>query len=157
MTGFDVKLLVQTGDSPQINFGYGGHQEARGWSVTPQSSFYVENVLEELDSEGEWFFEEDKFLLYVCGWHPHDSRHHSSRLVVLFAVSTSMEPDVSVGQTRTPPRGRASTASTSPFRCSTPSSPSPPTAPRRRLTECTTFRSSASSSRRYNSRLSDTF
>ena len=73
MTGFDVKLLVQTGDSPQINFGYGGHQEARGWSVTPQSSFYVENVLEELDSEGEWFFEEDKFLLYVCAWHPHDS------------------------------------------------------------------------------------
>ena len=75
---------VQTGDSPQINFGYGGQQDARGWSVTPQSSFYVENVLEELDSEGEWFFEEDKFLLYVCGWHPHDSRSRlaSSRAVL---------------------------------------------------------------------------
>jgi hypothetical protein len=42
-------------------------QEARGWSVTSKSKFYVEGILEELDVDGEWYFEPSTFTLYLHG------------------------------------------------------------------------------------------
>lgn len=51
----------------EINFGYGGHQEARGWAVTSKSNFYVEGILEELDAEKEWVFDPSTFTLYLYG------------------------------------------------------------------------------------------
>jgi hypothetical protein len=63
---FNIASIEQSeAAGPQINFGYGGHQEARGWSVTEKSAFYVENILEEMDQPGEWYFEQDKLLLYL--------------------------------------------------------------------------------------------
>ena len=45
---FNVASIEQSPAAPQVNFGYGGHQEARGWSVTDKSAFYIENILEEV-------------------------------------------------------------------------------------------------------------
>lgn len=49
-----------------FNLAYGGYQEGRG----PQTKagvnyFYVENVLEELDAPGEWFYDAQRSLLYL--------------------------------------------------------------------------------------------
>jgi hypothetical protein len=40
-------------------------QEARGSGINAGQNFYIENVLEELDAPGEWFYDADKQLLYV--------------------------------------------------------------------------------------------
>ena len=40
-----------------INFAYGGYQEARGSGINAGQHFYIENVLEELDAPGEWFYD----------------------------------------------------------------------------------------------------
>eukprot|EP01052_Picozoa_sp_SAG31_P020586 SAG31_NODE_1555_length_7895_cov_46.107748_8_plen_447_part_00 len=47
---FTLKSVNQSANS--FEFGYGGHQEARGWSVTAKSNFYIEGILEELDVPG---------------------------------------------------------------------------------------------------------
>ena len=39
-----------------INFGYGGYQEARGSGINRGQHAYIENVFEELDADGEWFY-----------------------------------------------------------------------------------------------------
>jgi len=39
-----------------VNFGYGGYQEARGSGINAGQHFYIENVLEELDSPAEFYF-----------------------------------------------------------------------------------------------------
>ena len=44
--------------------GYGGYQEARG-SHIGTNKFYVENVFEELDTPGEWYYDEQEQLLFV--------------------------------------------------------------------------------------------
>lgn len=33
--------------------------------MTDKSAFYIENILEEMDQPGEWYFEQDKLLLYL--------------------------------------------------------------------------------------------
>eukprot|EP01043_Picozoa_sp_COSAG02_P042302 COSAG02_NODE_3586_length_6523_cov_2.494630_5_plen_594_part_01 len=71
---FNIASIEQSDAAPQVNFGYGGHQEARGWSVTDKSAFYVENILEEMDQPGEWYFEQDKLLLYLI---PNATKGHS--------------------------------------------------------------------------------
>ena len=45
-----------------ITFGSGGFQEARGWESG--GSYYVSNVLEELDDANEWYYEPDDRTLY---------------------------------------------------------------------------------------------
>ena len=62
---FNIASISQA--SKQINFGYGGHQEARGWSVTGKSNFYVEGILEELDDALEWYFEPSTLTLFLHG------------------------------------------------------------------------------------------
>lgn len=52
-------------DAVTINFGYGGYQEARGCGVNAGQHFYIENVLEELDVPGEWYYDLHQNLLYV--------------------------------------------------------------------------------------------
>jgi len=48
-----------------IAFGYGGYQEARGSGINKGQRFFIENVAEELDSPGEWWYDLRKGLLYV--------------------------------------------------------------------------------------------
>jgi hypothetical protein len=48
-----------------INFGYGGYQEARGSGVNAGQRFYIENVLEELDTPGEWFYDAGAGQLFL--------------------------------------------------------------------------------------------
>jgi len=49
----------------RINFGYGGYQEARGSGVNGGQHAYIENVLEELDAPGEFFFDAATSRLFV--------------------------------------------------------------------------------------------
>jgi hypothetical protein len=48
-----------------VSFAAGGWQEARGWPTG--GAYYVDNVREELDSPGEWFFDADTRELFL--WH----------------------------------------------------------------------------------------
>ncbi len=49
----------------RVELGEGGWQEARGWPTG--GALYVENILEELDSPGEWYYEEGS--QEVTLWH----------------------------------------------------------------------------------------
>ena len=46
-----------------ISFDYGGFQEARG--CTRGAEWYVENIFEELDAPGEWFYDQTEMKLYL--------------------------------------------------------------------------------------------
>ena len=55
-----------------MTWSKGGFQGGRGWQVNgstgaldPVPPFYIENVFEELDIPGEWFFDEEKGRLYL--------------------------------------------------------------------------------------------
>ena len=53
----------------QIWFGNGGQQMGAKWSLDPcevnqRSFFYIENVFEELDAPGEWFYDPRASMLY---------------------------------------------------------------------------------------------
>jgi hypothetical protein len=48
-----------------VNFGYGGYQEARGSGINAGQHFYLENVLEELDVPGEWYYNSTTGELFV--------------------------------------------------------------------------------------------
>ena len=50
--------------SGNVTFSSGGTQEARGF--TTGAGYYVENILEELDAPGEWFFDAATQKLYMC-------------------------------------------------------------------------------------------
>ena len=52
----------------QLLFAYGGWQEARGCSAGAE--WYVENIFEELDAPGEWFYNEIEQKLYL---YPNDT------------------------------------------------------------------------------------
>ena len=47
----------------EIQFDYGGYQEARG--CLTGAEWYVENIFEELDAPGEWFYNETEMKLYL--------------------------------------------------------------------------------------------
>lgn len=49
----------------QVDFSYGGYQEARGGGINSGQHFYIENVLEELDVPGEWYYDTRTQTLYV--------------------------------------------------------------------------------------------
>ena len=57
---FQIKSRDQ--DNKQILFDYGGYQEARGSSSGAE--WYVENIFEELDAPGEFFFDDQTKILY---------------------------------------------------------------------------------------------
>ena len=48
--------------SNTITWSYGGFQEARGHNVGQE--WFVDNIFEELDAPGEWFYDETEKLLY---------------------------------------------------------------------------------------------
>ena len=54
--GWQYSVASQQPNASTLRFGFGGHQEARGSSVT-KNHFFIEGVLEELDAPGEWFLD----------------------------------------------------------------------------------------------------
>ena len=50
-------------EEKQLTFAYGGWQEARG--CKSGAEWYVENIMEELDSPGEWFYDHTTMKLYL--------------------------------------------------------------------------------------------
>lgn len=59
------QFAIKGRDSPrrEIYFDYGGYQEARG--CLTGAEWYVENIFEELDAPGEWFYDETEKKLYL--------------------------------------------------------------------------------------------
>ena len=55
---------------PQINETYFKMMERPGTWLSESSNYYIDNVFEELDVEGEWYYDVKKFTLYYM---PHDS------------------------------------------------------------------------------------
>ncbi len=55
---------------PQINETYFKMMNRPGTWLSERSNFFVDNVLEELDVEGEWYFDKYKNILY---YKPHDT------------------------------------------------------------------------------------
>ena len=61
--GWQFKLDGCNYDNQTLTWSYGGFQEARGCDAGVE--WYVENIFEELDSPGEWFFDYDTHKLYL--------------------------------------------------------------------------------------------
>ena len=61
--GWQFQALSLDDKTDTLLFDYGGYQEARGSGVKDQH-FFVENVLEELDSANEWFYDAAAQKLY---------------------------------------------------------------------------------------------
>ena len=61
--GWQFKLDKRDNDSQTLTWSHGGFQEARGCDYGAE--WYVENIFEELDSPGEWFFDYDTRKLYL--------------------------------------------------------------------------------------------
>ena len=56
-------IAAHDGAAGRVEFGPGGWQEARGWPVG--GALFVENILEELDAPGEWFWDAAAGDLYL--------------------------------------------------------------------------------------------
>jgi hypothetical protein len=60
---FNVAGITPNGSNSHVNFGAGGHQEARGGQKL--NIFYVEGVLAELDTGGEFIYERASGKLHI--------------------------------------------------------------------------------------------
>lgn len=60
---FEVDGYERREDSVSLNWTKGGFQECRG--STRGGAFFVENVLEELDAPGEYFYDKANKRLYL--------------------------------------------------------------------------------------------
>ncbi len=75
-----------------ITWSYGGFQEARG--NFEGTNYYVENIMEELDSPGEWFYDETRFLLFYIPNGTNISTGIATSLERLFSIEGTMEDPV---------------------------------------------------------------
>lgn len=67
----------------EIHFGRGGFQEARGWATGGE--WYVDNILEELDTPGEWFLDPHTRQLY---YYPNNTQQLESSQFVAGMLAT---------------------------------------------------------------------
>ena len=56
---------TRNGNSVTVPISYGGYQEARGGYLSNGQHFYIENILEELDAPGEWYYDSRNSLVYA--------------------------------------------------------------------------------------------
>lgn len=61
--GWQYQVSGVQQESATVQFGYGGYQEARGSRIN-SNHFYIENLLEELDVPGEWYYNGSTSTLY---------------------------------------------------------------------------------------------
>ena len=89
---WQFKLSDRNMSKRELIFAYGGFQEARG--CKSGAEWYVENIFEELDSPGEWYYNETEEKLY---FYPNGSLPHNgigSVMDTLFSVRGTMESPV---------------------------------------------------------------
>ena len=82
-----------------LEFGYGGYQEARGSGVK-SNDFYVENIKEELDVEGEWFHDEKEGQIY---YYPNAT--HATADALATAEIAILDTLISIGSAADEARG----------------------------------------------------
>ena len=61
--GWQFQVSAQDVDGGSLQFSHGGYQEARGSGISKQH-YFIENILEELDSPSEWFHDPATSHLY---------------------------------------------------------------------------------------------
>mmetsp|Transcript_30133 Transcript_30133/g.90269 ORF Transcript_30133/g.90269 Transcript_30133/m.90269 type:complete len:980 (+) Transcript_30133:3-2942(+) len=61
--GWTYQMVDQDVGGQSLLFSHGGYQEGRGSGIN-SNHYYVENLLEELDAPGEWFFDPVESQLY---------------------------------------------------------------------------------------------
>ena len=79
-------------ESQTITWSYGGFQEARGCGHGKE--YYIDNIFEELDTPGEWFYDEGSMKLYLM---PNGSVPESgigTTLTRLFSVEGTLDDPV---------------------------------------------------------------
>ena len=81
------QFQISGADEGALYFGYGGYQEARGSSIS-DNHFYVENIKEELDTPGEWFYDAGSSELLL--W-PNTTRPLSGAVVAASLLSTLID------------------------------------------------------------------
>ncbi|WP_158281238.1 chitobiase/beta-hexosaminidase C-terminal domain-containing protein [Dyadobacter jejuensis] len=62
------KILSRDRTKHQLKLGDGGWQLQRMYGIGKGTPFFIENIFEELDAPGEWFYDERQHLLYY--WPP---------------------------------------------------------------------------------------
>ena len=60
---WQFQLSGRDSEKKELMFAFGGWQDARGWNAGQE--WYVENIFEELDSPGEWFYNASSKMLYL--------------------------------------------------------------------------------------------
>ena len=75
-----------------ITFSRGGFQEARG--CDHGSEYYIDNIKEELDSPGEWFYDKEEMKLYFAPNGSSPSSGVGSALTKLLSIEGSMDDPV---------------------------------------------------------------
>ena len=76
--GWQFQVVDQDHENRSLMFSHGGYQESRGGSIS-NNHFYVENVLEELDTPGEWYYDPIDSRLY---FYPNTTNNKPGREVV---------------------------------------------------------------------------
>ena len=81
-------------ESNTIKWSYGGFQEARGCDSGRE--WYVENIFEELDAPGEWFYDktENKLYLFPNGSNDVPASGFGTRLQQLLSIRGTMDRPV---------------------------------------------------------------
>lgn len=72
----------------KIMLGEGGFQLQRKFGINHRSRFYVENILEELDSPGEWYFDQEQGDLY---YYPHHGLDMNTAIVEAVTLKQLIE------------------------------------------------------------------
>ena len=62
--GWQYQISKQDTSLHSLQFSHGGYQEARGSGIK-DNHYFVENIFEELDSPGEWFYDPVSMKLFV--------------------------------------------------------------------------------------------
>ena len=66
--GWQFSVASHQPNTSELLFGYGGFQEARGSGVKKGQHYFIENVLEELDTPGEWFLDSKQATPVLYFW-----------------------------------------------------------------------------------------
>jgi hypothetical protein len=81
---FAVNSTSKGNNQLTINFAYGGYQEARGSGINNGQHFYIENIFEELDVPGEWYYDYTSQTIY---FYPNGTDPRTAEVAVPISAS----------------------------------------------------------------------